>query len=402
MTTIYDVARAAEVSASTVSRVLNGHASVDPDLAARVRQAMLDLGYRPNAVARSLRRQRTSLWAVIISDIGNPFFTALVRGIEDVAQEAGFSVVLCNGDEDPEKETRYVTAALAERMAGVIISPSGRPALINQLAEAGMPVVAIDRQPRGVSVDTVLVDNVHGAEAATAHLIDGGYQRIACITGPRRISTAVQRLRGYQKALRAGGRRATEDLIRHADFREEGGYQAMASLLSAAEPLDAVFVANNLMTVGAMRVPGRPGRRRPHRMRRGRLRRHPLGTPGAAVTEHRRPAHVRPGAGGGHAAHRADRRPRRGRPPPSRWPRPCGSGRARSGPAGPGGSPASGSPPIRPRPPRPAEPAPDHSADCTAPDQSATSPQRCTRTPRASNIAALTRSARSAAPASGA
>ncbi|MFX0592805.1 LacI family DNA-binding transcriptional regulator [Melissospora conviva] len=252
MTTIYDVARAAEVSASTVSRVLNGHASVDPDLAARVRQAMLDLGYRPNAVARSLRRQRTSLWAVIISDIGNPFFTALVRGIEDVAQEAGFSVVLCNGDEDPEKETRYVTAALAERMAGVIISPSGRPALINQLAEAGMPVVAIDRQPRGVSVDTVLVDNVHGAEAATAHLIDGGYQRIACITGPRRISTAVQRLRGYQKALRAGGRSATEDLIRHADFREEGGYQAMASLLSAAEPLDAVFVANNLMTVGAM------------------------------------------------------------------------------------------------------------------------------------------------------
>ncbi|MFI6823531.1 LacI family DNA-binding transcriptional regulator [Micromonospora sp. NPDC050187] len=252
MTTIYDVARMAEVSTSTVSRVLNGHASVDPDLAARVRQAMLDLDYRPNAVARSLRRQRTSLWAVIISDIGNPFFTALVRGIEDVAQEAGFSVVLCNGDEDPDKETRYVTAALAEQMAGVIISSSGRPALINRLTEARMPVVAIDRQPRGVAVDTVLVDNVHGAEMAAAHLIDSGYRRIACVTGPRRISTAVQRLRGYQQALRTAGRTVTEDLIRYADFREDGGYRAMASLLSATEPPDAVFVANNLMTVGAV------------------------------------------------------------------------------------------------------------------------------------------------------
>ncbi|MGW0434556.1 LacI family DNA-binding transcriptional regulator [Micromonospora sp. NPDC003197] len=253
MTTIYDVARMAQVSASTVSRVLNGHSSVDPGLAVRVRQAVLDLDYRPNAVARSLRRQRTSLWAVIISDIGNPFFTSLVRGIEDVAQEAGFSVVLCNGDEDPDKESRYVTAALAERMAGVIISPSGRPGLINRLTESGMPVVAIDRQPQGVSVDTVLVDNLDGAETATAHLIESGYHRIACITGPRRISTAIQRLRGYQQALRAAGRAVMEDLIRYADFREDGGYQAMASLLSAAEPPDAVFVANNLMTVGAIR-----------------------------------------------------------------------------------------------------------------------------------------------------
>ncbi|MFI7209384.1 LacI family DNA-binding transcriptional regulator [Micromonospora aurantiaca (nom. illeg.)] len=252
MTTIYDVARRAGVSPATVSRVLNGRASVDPDMAARVRQAAQDLDYRPNAVARSLRRSRTSLWAVIISDIGNPFFTSMVRGVEDVAQEAGFSVVLCNGDEDPEKEARYVAAALAERMAGVIISSSGRPALISRLVQARIPVVAIDRQPRGVEVDTVLVDNTHGAEQATAHLVGSGYRRIACITGPRRISTAMQRLRGYQRALKASGRQTTEDLIRYADFREEGGYRAMASLLETAEPPDAVFAANNLMTVGAL------------------------------------------------------------------------------------------------------------------------------------------------------
>ncbi len=114
MATIYDVARQAGVSAATVSRVVNGQASVDAALTARVQQAMRDLDYRPNALARNLRRQRTSIWAVIISDIGNPFFTSMVRGVEDVAQGAGYSVVLCNSDEDPAKEARYVAAALAE------------------------------------------------------------------------------------------------------------------------------------------------------------------------------------------------------------------------------------------------------------------------------------------------
>ncbi|MBQ0904126.1 LacI family DNA-binding transcriptional regulator [Micromonospora sp. U21] len=252
MATIYDVARQAQVSPATVSRVLNGRTTVDPVMAARVQQAMQDLDYRPNAVARNLRLSQTSLWAVIISDIGNPFFTSMVRGVEDVAQGAGYSVVLCNSDEDPEKESRYIAAALAERMAGVIISTSGRPTVINRLVEARIPVVAIDRQLRGINIDTVLVDNVHGAELATTHLLDNGYQRVACITGPRRISTAAQRLRGYQRALRSHGREATDNLVRYADFREEGGYLAMASLLDSDNPPDSVFATNNLMTVGAV------------------------------------------------------------------------------------------------------------------------------------------------------
>lgn len=252
MATIYDVARQAQVSPATVSRVLNGRASVDPVLATRVQQAVQDLNYRPNVVARNLRLSQTSLWAVIISDIGNPFFTSMVRGVEDVAQGSGFSVVLCNSDEDPEKEARYVAAAQAQRMAGVVISTSGRPNVINRLVEARIPVVAIDRQLRGVSVDTVLVDNVHGAELATTHLLDQGYRRIACITGPRGISTAAQRLRGYQRAVKSRGHQPTDSLIRFADFREEGGYRAMASLLDGTEPPDAVFVTNNMMTVGAV------------------------------------------------------------------------------------------------------------------------------------------------------
>lgn len=252
MATIYDVARHAGVSAATVSRVVNGRTTVDAALATRVQQAMRDLDYRPNAVARNLRRQKTSIWAVIISDIGNPFFTSMVRGVEDVAQATGYSVVLCNSDEDPGKEDRYVTAALAEQMAGVIISSTGKAATVTRLIDAGTPVVAIDRQIRGATLDTVLSDNEHGAEAATEHLIEAGFQRIACITGPRKTTTAQQRLRGYQQALRHHKRPVDEQLIRHADYREEGGYTAMASLIdSGAEP-DAVFAANNLMTVGAM------------------------------------------------------------------------------------------------------------------------------------------------------
>ncbi len=252
MATIYDVARQAGVSAATVSRVVNGRASVDAALTARVQQAMRDLDYRPNALARNLRRQRTSIWAVIISDIGNPFFTSMVRGVEDVAQGAGYSVVLCNSDEDPAKEARYVAAALAEQMAGVIISSTGKAANVNRLIEAGTPVVAIDREVRGAAVDSVLVDNEHGAELAVEQLIAAGYQRIACISGPRRLPTAQQRQRGWAKALRAHRRPATDDLVRYGDFRQEGGYQAMAALLDEGEQPDAVFVANNLMTVGAM------------------------------------------------------------------------------------------------------------------------------------------------------
>ncbi|HEX6077946.1 MAG TPA: LacI family DNA-binding transcriptional regulator [Micromonosporaceae bacterium] len=252
MATIYDVARRAEVSAATVSRVLNGHSSVDPQLAERVRVAVAELDYRPSALARNLRRSRTSLWAVIISDVGNPFFTSLVRGVEDVAQSSGYSVVLCNSDEDPDKEANYVSVALAEQVAGVIMSPSGQPAAAARLLDAETPLVLIDRELPDVRADSVLVDNEHGAAEATAHLLSGGYQRIACVTGPASVSTARRRLRGYQLAIADGGGSYDESLVRYGDFRETGGYQAMAGLLDLPEPPDAVFVANNLMAVGAL------------------------------------------------------------------------------------------------------------------------------------------------------
>ncbi|MGW5361575.1 LacI family DNA-binding transcriptional regulator [Actinopolymorpha pittospori] len=252
MATIYDVARRAKVSASTVSRVLNGKQSVDAILAERVREAARDLDYRPNALARSLRRSQTHLWAVLVSDINNPFFTALVRGVEDVAQRSRYSVVLCNSDENPDKEASYIAAILAEQIAGVIISPTNRSGHLRQLLDADVPIVAIDRKARGARVDTVTVDNTEAAELATNHLLSEGFVRIACITGPRDISTAEERLEGYRRALRAAGREYDPRQVRYADFREQGGYTAMAELLDHTPRPDAVFATNNLLTVGAL------------------------------------------------------------------------------------------------------------------------------------------------------
>ena len=252
MATIQDVARRAQVSPATVSRVLNSSSTVHPDLVRRVRAAVEALSYQPNGVARRLRRRESPLWAVIVPDVGNPFFTSMVRGVEDVAQGSGYSVVLCNTDENTGKEAGYIAAAAEERMAGVIIAPaSTRDTDVTPLLDLRIPVVALDRRLRRVAADTVLVDNERAAEEATEHLLDMGYRRIACITGPGQAMTARERLAGDRRALRGRGHQARPSLVRRADFREGGGFEAMASLLADAD-LDAVFVANNLMTVGAL------------------------------------------------------------------------------------------------------------------------------------------------------
>ena len=255
MTTIDDVARHAGVSPATVSRVLNGTAEVSSDRSARVRQAAEALRYRPSGPARALRRRRTTLWAAIVADVQNPFFTAVIRGAEDIAQQAEHRLVLCNSDEDVAKEADYVEEAIADRMAGVIIAvASTRRSDLTPLIRNGIPVVAIDRRPPQEEIDSVLVDNRAGALDATRHLLDGGAERVACVTGPRRLSNAQTRLDGYHDALEERGHAIDRGLVRRADFREEGGYQAALDLLDRDDPPDAFFVANNLMTMGVLRA----------------------------------------------------------------------------------------------------------------------------------------------------
>jgi LacI family transcriptional regulator len=254
VTTIREVAELARVSPATVSRVLNG-STVDPVLAARVRVVVEQLNYRPSNAARSLRTRRTRVWGLVISDIRNPFFTEVVRGIEDTAQKAGYALVLCNADEQLEKERAYIDLVVDERVAGVILSPaSPRETNLAPLLAHGIPVVALDRTVEQTPVDTVVVDNVAGAREGVQHLYDAGFRRIACITGPAWTTTGSERLAGYLSALESRGVERDESLILTTDYMEEGGAAAMRELLALANPPDALLVANSVMTIGAMRV----------------------------------------------------------------------------------------------------------------------------------------------------
>ena len=254
MPTISDVAARAGVSTATVSRALNGKSTVDPDLAERVRTAAAELGYQPNGPARNLRRQEAAVVALIISDVENPFFTAIARGVEDVAHEVGYSVVLCNSDENADKENRYIDVALQERVAGVILSPSGTAASVAKLANRGTAYVAVDRPLPGQDSDVVLVDTRLAAKQATAHLVAQGYERIGCITGPAGVRTADDRLAGYRDALRSAKRRSTPKLVRRSEYKAAGAHRAALDVMSQPEPPDALLVANSAMAVGVLQA----------------------------------------------------------------------------------------------------------------------------------------------------
>lgn len=255
MATIIDVADAAGVSTATVSRVINKNPTVDPHLAVRVRKAIAELGYEPSRVARSLRTRQSRVWAVIISDIRNPFFTEMVRGIEDAAYASGYSIVLCNADEDAAKEASYLQFAIAEHVSGIVLAPAqhgGRT--LESVLERGIPVVTVDRELENYELDRVVVDNIAGVDQAVAHLVERGYERIGLIGGSPLTTTGIERSAGFHRGLERCGRRADPGFVRTGDFREAGGYQQMQSLLAGSTRPDAVFVANNLMTIGALRA----------------------------------------------------------------------------------------------------------------------------------------------------
>jgi len=250
--TIAEVARLAGVSPATVSRCLNGR-NVSGRITEDVNRAVDQLGYRPNLIARGLRKQVSNVWACVISDIENQFFTAMVRGVEDVARNVHHSVVLCNTDEDIEREAEYLRLIASQQMAGVIISATRSSTDISALTRSGVQVVSVDREMHHPT-DSVLVNSHDGAEVATAHLVEQGCRRIACITGRRDTSTGEERLRGYRAALTAAGLPVTPALERHCDFKEPGAFEATRELLAEGHRPDGFFVANNQMTVGVLKA----------------------------------------------------------------------------------------------------------------------------------------------------
>jgi LacI family transcriptional regulator len=252
-----DVAEAAKVSVATVSRVLNSSPSVDPVLADRVRAAAARLGYRPNAIARNLRRRGTQLWALIIANINNPFYTALARGVEDAASGLGFSVLLCNTDEDKAREGRYLEVAAQERVAGAIFVPRASNSNVSSLLDAGIPLVVVDRQlDRGG--DFIAAASFEGAVMATEHLLREQWQRPACISRPADTPTAEQRRLGYQDVIERHG---LPPIVRQVPFHAEGGIELIHDLLAGADAPDSFLAIDSMLALVVLRALKRRGLR---------------------------------------------------------------------------------------------------------------------------------------------
>jgi LacI family transcriptional regulator len=256
LATVADIGRAAGVSVATVSRVLNSSPKVAPATRRRVMRALDELGYAPNNLARNLRARALRVFGLVIPDIRNPVYTALHRGVEDVARASGFFVLLANTDEQPKRQAEYLRMLLAERVAGVILVAAGGTELdaVHALLRAGIPVVALDRPLEGIELDTVQPDRPRGVHLAIEHLCTHGHQRIGLLNGPSGLASAVQRRDAYRTALHAHGLESRLDWEVSGDFREQGGFDAARALLGLAEPPSAVLVANNLMALGTIRA----------------------------------------------------------------------------------------------------------------------------------------------------
>lgn len=251
MASIKDVALKAGVSIATVSRMMAGKGYVSEETKERVQAAIDELGYRPNRVAQSLREQKSRIIGLIVSDIQNPFFGELCRAVEDHAHKKGLSVFVCNTDEDPTKEQRYLELMMQERVAGVIISPSRQGAArLNALAKVGIPVVTVDRR-EGRNLDAVLIDNTEAARQLTERVVAGGYRHIAGIFGAHSF-TADERLAGFEAALNAAGLDA--HAVKRVKAFEAEGRAAMDELLALPEPPDAVVCSSALLATGAYRA----------------------------------------------------------------------------------------------------------------------------------------------------
>jgi len=260
--TMRDVAARAGVSLKTVSRVVNHEPGVSGRLAARVTQAIADLDFRPNVGASSLRRAdgKTATVGLLLEDVANPYSSALHRAIEDVALPRGVMVFSASLDEDPARERAFALAFSTRRADGLILMPAGddQSYLAGEL-RAGTAIVCVDRPAAGLRVDSVITTNVTGAAEGVRHLIAAGHRRIAFLGDRSTIATARQRYDGYCDALRAAGLPVDADLAVHGLSDASIADGAATSLISRPDPPTALFTAQNLITIGALRALRRLG-----------------------------------------------------------------------------------------------------------------------------------------------
>jgi LacI family transcriptional regulator len=252
--TIKDVANKAGVSVATVSNVINNTRFVSEDLRKKVEEAILEVGYHPNVLARGLRRGDTKSIGLVMPDNSNPFFAELAKEIEDMGFESGYGFFLCNSSSDLQREATYVNMLISKQVDGIIfIASHSDYEHLMELKDRNIPVVQVDREIPLQLGDVVLINNEKGGYEATKYLIELGHRKIACITGPFDITPSADRVSGYRRALKEAGIPIREAYILAGDFQYQSGENNLAHLLRLEDVPTAVFVCNDMMAIGAIK-----------------------------------------------------------------------------------------------------------------------------------------------------
>jgi LacI family transcriptional regulator len=253
--TMAAVAARAKVSIFTVSAVVNGTAIVGEERRQRVEKAIEAIGYKRNAIARSLKIGRTQTIGVVVGDITNPFYTDMVAVIQQELHRSGYAVMLCCNDRSAELQAEHISLLCNRMVDGLIISPVGNDQQLQAaLNGAGIPIVLVDRILEGDQYDAVVLDNRSAVAKAMGYLFSLGHSRIGFIAGNSASYTGKERLAGYRTSLKQAGIPLEDNLCQPGGFRAEEAYTAALRLLTSLNPPTAIFPANNLMMIGAMKA----------------------------------------------------------------------------------------------------------------------------------------------------
>jgi LacI family transcriptional regulator, galactose operon repressor len=254
--TLRDVAARANVSFKTVSRVVNNEPRVRPETADRVRQAVSDLGFSRNYIARSLKHGISSATiGLVIADVSNPFFAAIARAVEEVARERGHLLVTTSTDEDSDRERSVIGALIERRVRGIVVVPAGRDhRFLEPEVQMGTPIVFLDRPPGRISADQILLDNIGGGRLAVEHLLRHGHRRVAILGDRPDVYTMAERHAGYRAALEDAGLAVDPALVRFGCRDTHDAARATRELVELPDPPSAIFATNNRMSVGAVEV----------------------------------------------------------------------------------------------------------------------------------------------------
>jgi DNA-binding LacI/PurR family transcriptional regulator len=250
-----DIAKELNLSVSTISRVVNGKDRVDPQTRRTVLKALENYGYKPNEIARSLRLRTAKTIVIVVPDIANNYYASIIKGAQAVCRKNGYSVMVCNSDENRVQEREILSAFPNQQIAGMILASVDSSAnLVQHFQKEGMPVVYVDNMPPATqSYDSVAINNVATAYTLTQKVIERGYSKIGFITGDLEQSSGSERLAGYKQALQDAAVAYDEKRVAIGDFKMQSGYRGMSQLLEKGGKLDAVIVSNNFMAYGAIK-----------------------------------------------------------------------------------------------------------------------------------------------------